>query len=743
MHDSTESTRPVAAAAAPWLDRYLPGPVDDATRPAEGTFNLTMVRGIIYRQRHILIGIVALALVIGLVITLLTKPIFAASATVQIDPGASQIVEGQSLERDISPAEVGRYMNTQGAVIRSRRLAYRVVDALKLDKNPDFLGNVGREAKPDGISSEEWAKSKREMAASIVQGGVTVDVPYDSRIVTITFQSQNPKLAADVANALADNYVVEDSRRKIEANTYAVQYLGKQIEEVRIKLQQAEFAANDYARNNGIVGEAPATGGSQGDASAAQPTITATNLFSINSTYTQARAKRIAAEQRWKAISGFPPSQLPEVQQSASIQSMVSDRAKAATELAQLKQRYGDSFPRIVELKSQIASLESQINRASADVKNSIRNDYEVALRQEQALASELNKVSGDTLSEQDRRVRYNLLNREAGALRTQLATLLDRYNQLVSAAKMEATTSNKLDSARLPGAPVSPNLMKNLLVAAIGGFGIALGIAVLREAFDDRLRSAEDVERKLGYPLLGHTPMVADEQLSEQFLDPFSPLMEAYSSVRTAIDFAHPGSNRVFLVTSSEPSEGKSLTAAILGRNYARLGRKTLLVEADLRKPSLSHLFSDKRPEKGIVEVLLGDADIQSVLLPSNTENLDILPVGKTPVNPVELLSSPVLADFIERYRKEYALIIFDTAPVMGLADAPILSRLVDGTIFIVEANRAHFGQAKTALRRLRSASANVLGVVLTKYRAADAGQDYNYHYRYYTYGEGSREKG
>lgn len=729
MHDSMESNR---SAGGPWVDRYLPGGHEPA-RGTENPFSLTLIRGIAYRQRHILIGILTFALVAGVVVTLLTKPIYKASATVQIDPGGSKIVE--SLEPDLGPAEIGRYMNTQGAVIKSRALAYRVVDALKLDRSEALLGDFAV-IKPEGLTDKQWVQSRRDAAVGAAQGNVEVDVPFDSRVVTISYKAGDPQLAAQVANAYANAYVQEDSRRSIEANTYAVQYLGKQIDEVRAKLRQAELTTNAYAKSNGILGEGPSAGATD----AAQTTITATNLFSVNTTYTQARAKRIAAEQRWRAISGVPASQLPEVQQNGVVQGMVADRAKATTELAQLRQRYGEGFPRIAELKSQIAALDAQISKASADLKNSIRNDYEVALRQEEGLASELNKVSGETLSEQDRRVQYNLLNRDAGALRTQLAVLLDRYNQLLSASQINNNKSSNLDAAQVPSSPVSPNLIKNLLIAAVTGLAIALGLAVLRETFDDRLRSADDVERKLGVPLLGHTPMVAEGELSEQFLDPFSPLMEAYSSVRTAVDFAYPGSNRVFLVTSSEPSEGKSLTAAILGRNYARLGRKTLLVEADLRKPSLSHLFADKRPATGIVEVLLGDIELQSALLPNVTDNLDVLPVGKTPINPVELLSSPVMVEFIERVRKEYALVIFDTAPVMGLADAPILSRLVDGTIFIVEANRAHFGAAKTALRRLRTAGTNVLGVVLTKYRAADAGQDYNYHYRYYTYGNENR---
>lgn len=738
MHDPNMNNMP---AASPFVDRYLPKADEGFGSPGggEGTIRLAAIRGIIYRQRSILIGVVAVALVLGLVITLLTKPLYEAAATVEIDPGGNKVAAG--LDPELGTVDVSRFMTTQGAVIKSRAMAYRVVDAMKLDTNKDLIGQLATD-RPEGASDKDWAEMRRETAAAIVQGGVNVEIPYDSRIVTISYKSDDPRVAAMVANGIVDTYLLEDTRRALEANTMSLRFLTKQITEVRGKLQEAELSTNAFAKTNGIIGEAPATGGADGgnaDSSTGASTITAANLFSVNTSYTQARAKRIAAEQRWRAISAVPASQLPEVQQNGVVQGMVSDRAKATTELAQLRQRYGDNFPRIGELKSQIAALDSQITRSSADIKSSIRNDYEIALRQEQGLESELQRASGATMTEQDRRVRYNLLNRDAGALRTQLATLLDRYTQLSSVSQVNSNKSTKLDPAEVPGGPVSPNLFKNMLIAGIAGFGLALVLAILRESFDDRMRSAEDVERKLGYPLLGHTPMVGDQELAEQSIDPFSPLMEAYSSVRTAIDFAYPGSNRVFLITSSEPSEGKSMTSAILGRNYARLGRKTLLVEADLRKPSLSHIFADKRPERGILEVLLGEADLSSVLLPNVHENLDVLPVGKKPVYPVELLSSPVMASFIEKVRQEYAVVIFDTAPVMGLADAPTLSRLVDGTIFIVEANRAHYGQAKTALRRLRSASANVLGVVLTKFRAADAGQDYDYHYRYYTYGDRS----
>lgn len=741
MHESAENHRAGANGATPWVEKYIQSDAGDIEASSSGIFNLTTARGIIYRQRMILIGTVAVALVVGLALTLLTKPIYSANATVQITLGGTQILEqGQDLERAISPIEIGRHMNTQAAVIKSRRLAYQVVDALGLDKRADFLGEASNELKPSGMTDVEWAQKRRETAASQVQQSVSVNVPMDSRVLTISFNSESPKIAALVANALADNYALEETRRGVESNSYAVEYVRKQISDVRAKLQQAELSVNAYAKQNNIIGET--NNSNSEEAATGSPTVTVTNLFSVNAAYTQARAKRIAAEQRWRAISALPATQLPEFQQNASAQGLVTERAKAATELAQLKQRYGDNFPRILELRSQLSTMDAQIARVAGDIKNGVENEYRVAMRQEQALAGELNKVSAVTMTEQDSRVRYNLLDRDAGALRTQLGVLLDRYNQLLAASNIRSDMSLKLDGAQVPSRPISPNLLKNLVMAALAGLGIAVALAIVRESFDDRLRTVDDVERKLGYSLLGYTPAIADgDDIADQITDPFSPLMEAYASIRTAIDFACPGPNRVMLVTSSEPSEGKSMTAAVLGRKYAQLGRKTLLIEGDLRKPSLSKIFSTERKEKGLVEVLLGDMELQAALMPSGTDNLDVLPVGKTPVNPVELLSSPVMAEFIERCRSQYSLILIDSAPVMGLADAPLLARLVDGTIFIVEANRAHYGQAKTALRRLRNAGANVVGIVLTKYRAADAGQVYDYHYRYYTYGSDPRK--
>lgn len=729
-----------AQSHSSWSDQFLPGAGAQPGQGSEGLISLAVLRGLLFRQRSILIGVTTAVLVIGLVITLLTRPQYEAVATVRVDPSGVSIVEGQDLAPQVAVNEMGRYMNTLGEVIKSKRMAYQVVDDLNLASNKDFLGEAFAKGPPQGQKQKQWLNERREAAALMAQGGVSVDIPGDTRLLSIKFSSLSPQSASLLANGYADAFVKDDLRRTTRSNEYARTYLQDQIQKIGARLQDAEFKANAYAKQNRLVGNAMPAQTDPAQTGDTAPTGNAGNLANVNSTYSTARINRISAEQRWRAIASVPALQLPEVQSNATIQALQTDRSQLSGKLAELRQRYGDEYPQVREAKAQVAALDSQLTRIASGIKNSARDQYEVALRQEQGISSELNSVSTQTLDEQDRRVRYSQLEREAGALRAQLSALLERFNQISAAANIDSGTISKLDDANTPGAPISPNLVKNLLVALVLGAGLATVIAVLREAFDDRLRSSDDVERKLGTNLLGFTPYLSQDEVAEQLRDPFSSLMESYASLRTSVDFALVGDHRLIQITSSQPSEGKSLTSTTLARKYAQLGRRTLLIDADLRKPTINHLFGAKRSQYGFAEVILGDIELAQALVPDTPENLDVLPVGSIPPSPVELLSSQRFSDFLERCRERYDLVIVDSSPVMGLADAPLIAQHVDGVIFIVEANRSHHGQAKTALRRLRSAGANVIGTVLTKYRSAEAGLSYDYAYNYYSYGNDSK---
>lgn len=732
MNERSVIGQPESGPRAGWVDVYMPEGRMVPASPAPQFINFDFIRGILYRQRWLIAGVITAALVAGVIWTLLATPVYQAEATVRIIPSGGDIVEGQDVGETFASNQLSAYIATQMEVIASKSTAEKIARERNLGTRYDLLGKDIDESRPDNLTDKAWLQQKERIAAQRLANSISTEKPVGNWIVSIKFRSSNPAIAAEFANAYADAAVALNTSRSIEDNRFAVEFLRTEIATTRERLREAEQAANLYARNEGIIVEQPTE-----NAAGTGGTLITSNLASFNQRLADARSARIAAEQKWRAVANLPPSQLAEVQASNLLQSLASTLSAKRLEVAELRQRYSDDFPPVVNLLSQIAILEQQIQRSGAEVKTTLRNDYTIALSQEQALERELNSITGQALLEQDMRVQFGSLERDAQALREQLNVLLTRYNQLSSAANISSSNIAKLDSASVPVRPVAPNPMRNMTLALIFGLAVAAGLSVLRETLDDRVRSLDDVENKVGLTLLGHTPYLGEREIDIQGSDRFSALMEAYSSIRAAIDFSLSRSQNVVLLTSCNASEGKSTTSVVLAELFSALGRRTLLIDADVRRPSVARLLDRERPKAGLAEVVLGHVELEEALLKGVHQNLDILPVGEIPPNPTDLISSPDFAKFIDRCRNEYSLVIIDTAPVLGLADAPILSRLVDATILVLEANRVPFGQVRAVTKRLNMAGANLLGVVLTKYRALDAGQSYNYQYGYYTYGE------
>jgi capsular exopolysaccharide synthesis family protein len=726
---------PEPAGRGTWLDAYMPEQLPaTAQAGAPQMININLVRGILYRQRWLVAGVLFAALTLGLMVTLLMTPKYQATSKVSVKPFGEQVVETDS--KSLVPANlVDEYIATMVERIKSRQLAEVVVDDLKLDQRPDLFAKDVDQRRAPGLSDAQWRDSKRQIAVTALTNSLAVATSPGSLVIEIGVRSENPVFAAEVANGYANAFVASDTRTSVASSRYALTYLQDQIEQTRVRLENAEQAANEYARSRGIIVQ-PVSGPKQEENASAATTLMGTKLASINQSFIEARAARIAAEERWRAVQGLPASQLPEVQSSSSLQTLLSDLTEKRAQLAELRQRYNDDFPQIANLRAQIETINSQIERSGNDIKSNIRNQMTIARNQENALSRELDQLTGATLGEQDEKVKLSVLDREAEALRDQLKNLLDRYNTVNSAANANPGTLQMLDAAIVPSSPYSPNLLRNLTIALAVGLALAAGLAVLRETFDDRIRSLEDVEDKLGLPFLGHTPYVADRDISIEGSNRFSALMEAYSSIRAGIDFSLPRAANLIQMTSSQAGEGKSTTAVVLAEMFASFGRRTLLVDADLRRPSVAKLLDIERPKVGVVEVVLGHVALEDAIVRGVHENLDILPVGELPPGPTEILASKEFEDFVESCREKYSLVIFDSCPVMGLADAPMLSRMVDATIFVLEANTLPFSRARTAIRRLSAAGGKTIGAVLTKYRALEAGQSYDYQYTYYQYG-------
>jgi polysaccharide biosynthesis transport protein len=704
--------------------------------------SLANLRGVVWRQKVLILGVVLLSLAVAFAITLLTTPVYQASATIQVEPSQQIIIEGQELtDRYASGNEYSRYMETIATILRSRSLAQTVVDNLDLAQNEKFQTEIlGLEQGVDGAESEAALVSE---ASAALQQGIEVLVPLENRVMTINFQSTDPALAAAIANGYAEAFLNFRIDRSTEANTYAREYLEEQIEELRLQLQDAETRANSFARNNRIVGQpltVPSGGGEGGSGSGTAATLTAADLTNINQAYSEARARRIESQQRWLAMADMPAAQLAEVQQSSAITAFQAQLAQMNSELSTLRERYREDYPEIRELRARISQVETRMEAAAADIKRTIRNQYEIDQRQEAALAREVERVADLTLDEQDRRVAFGSIDREVEAYRDQLDALLQRYNQISSASNIRTSDTVILDPAIVPARPFAPNLSQNLLVALILGIGLAVGLALAREFFDDRLRSSEEVESKLGVVALGQIPFARGD-VTDEIKEPFSPISEAYSSLRATVDLQLASkANPVLAVTSTGPGEGKTTTSLALARKYALLGRRVLLVDLDLRRPGVAKAAGIARTETGLVDVLFGRARLEDVVVPGVLENLHLLVSGPISNNPVEILSSGLVAEFLARNRTSYDVIVLDCSPVLGIADAPLVARQADGVVLVVEANNARIAKFRNTLRRLFESGAPILGVVVTKYKARESGESTSDQYSYYTYGAEER---
>ena len=726
------SPDPLGTGQPPALVGGYPQSVEEG-----GGFDMTSLRAILWRQRWVLLLVTGAVMLGGLVLTMLMTPVYVATATVRVDPQNAEIIEGEELiDPYMTSNEIDRYLETLKSVIESRSMALKVADELDLHQSAAFLGEMADQAAPAGVSAQSWERERLQAAADALRGGLQVDLPMNSRVLSISYSDTDPQLAARVANAYTAKFLADNVERSVEANSYARQYLETEIAQVREKLRVAEEQAIQYARANRLIGQEPQISDTTGDIGTAS-TLTGTNLANVATLLSQARADRIQAEQRWRTVSAVPASQLPEVRENSTIQAMQTRLSELRSELSDLRVRYREDYPAVQGLRAEMATLEQQISSMGAEVKRSIRDEYQIARGREAELERDLQQLSNATLDEQDRRVQYNLISRDVAANREQLAILLQRFNQLASAANIQRSDATMIDSAVAPAAPSSPNLFTNLFLATVLGLGLAMAIAILREVFDDRMRSIDDVERKLRVPVLGQTPYVS-HTLSDELDSVFSPISEAYSSIRATLDFALPrGSHPVIQFTSSQPGEGKTTSAVALASKFATLGRKVLLIDMDLRRPSVGKALGLEKAQVGVVDVLHARVPLERALVTTPVENLFVLPAGQIPHNPVEILSSGLLPEFLARYRRDFDVIVIDSSPVLGIADAPLLSRFVDGVVFVIEANEAHYGQVRQAVRRLRDVNANIIGTMLTKFRALEAGKDYNYQYQYYAYNE------
>lgn len=679
------------------------------------------------RNWRLIAACTAVALAVALVVTLLMKPIYTARATFEVQSDAPQVGTGAGAEESRPD---GAFLQTQLALLNSEALSLLVVDRLKLDQNAEFMGDW-EEAEGESPKDPAVAKRRKRAAAAKVRAGLEPKVLEDSSVIEVAYSGEDPRMAANIANAVVEQFFLSSVERRFAASNYVRDFLGNRLAQLKERLETSERELITYAGSNGIL-TVPAQGG--GENAGASQSLETVGLPALIERVAQARAQRIVAEQNWRMARSSHGANLPILQDDEQIATLTQQLAKLEADYQEKRRTFQPGYGPMLELHSRIQQTEAQINRLRDQNIAGLHATYQLAIQQEQALEDQLRDVRGSVFDTQSRGVGYATLAREVQTNRALYDALLQRYKE-IGVSNGGSNRFAIVDNATAPRAPVSPNLPINLLIALLAGLAIGAGIAFLRDAIEDRVGTPNDVTEKLRLPLLGITPLVSDD-IDEQMLQQKSAMHEAYFSIDTALRLASPDEMpRSILVVSTDVGEGKSTTSIGLANSMTERGMRAILIDADLRRPAL-HKRLGVDNTRGLSTVLAGEAELSECIAKGSEFAFDVLPAGPIAPNPAQMLATQ-FARVLTALEAQYDVVVVDSAPILGLADAPILANLMDGCVFVVEAGRNRPAAVRTAIQRLGNSNAVLYGVVMTKIGQRDSG--YGYAYKSYRYDYGS----
>lgn len=687
---------------------------------------------VLLKHRWMVLSILGAVTALALLSTLMTTPIYRASALVQIDRGNTGVMQIQSAQAGGTGWD-DEYLQTQLELLKSRSLADRVAADLNLDRaalarleNPSWLARLkgvfgsppapSRQKASGAATPQEDAELKRQLAGAISSGLSVARVP-EASLVWINYESPSPEFSVRAANAIADGFAGSNLERRSGATSYARNFLEDQLKQTKGRLEESERKLINYAKTQGLV-----------ITDEKGRTLAAQNLAQLSGALATAQQERIRAESRWRQSATST-----EMLTASAVGALQQQRAALMGQYQQKLALFKPDYPEMQQLQRQIDEVEKQIAQEMGRLRSSVKAEYAAALGEESALNRAVADLRAQAFDAEGSNIEYSILKRDVDTNRELYNGLLQRYKEVGAASDTRANNISIVDRAQSANR-TRPDLRQNLIRGLLLGALLGVLAAFLLEFLDDRLKSPQDIEQKLRLPVLGVIPKLGvKERMADVAKDPRSAFSEAYRSVRATLQFSTDhGVPKTLLVTSTGPGEGKSTAALTLARNFAQLGKSVLLIEADLRNPSLHRTLGLEDRSVGLSNLLSGASTLSDTVRATEFERLSVILAGPLPPNPAELLSGSKLVSLLTVAVERFDQVVIDGPPVLGLADAPILSNVTDGTLLMVDAAKTRIRPAQAALKRLLAARARVVGVLLSKYDAHNAGYGYGYGYGY-----------
>lgn len=731
---------------------------DVTAAPNRGGADLFNLRSLlaIFRRRMRLFGAIALSIfLLALLVTVQATPMYTSEARVMFNTRQEQVMASAEVLSEL-PIETG-VIDTEVEVLQSRGLARQVATNLRLENDPEFnwalrppsavdrflMRLQGRETPTPALPrTPEEIEAGRERATSALRGGLHVRRSGLTYIVSIGFTSLDPEKSARIANAFAEQYILNQVEAKYSATNQANTFLSSRLNDLRAEVLAAETAVEQYRVANNLL-------------SSSGTTLTEQEISTYNQQLATARADQAAEEARLRTARnqlarGSVGDDVGEALQSGVVSQLRAQRATVATRVADLEANYGPRYPELIRARQELAAIDGQITAEIRRVISNLEARAQVARDRTASVQATLGRARGTLAGNNAAAVRLNELERNAESVRTLYEGLLERYQE-TSAQSGSATADSRIVSeARANGSPSSPNIPVNLVLGFIFAMGAGLVAVVFVELLDDGLMTAEDVESRLSLPTLGSIPLLMSiaEGKDRRLLPtdyliarPLSGFAEAFRSLRTSILYARVGEPvKVVAITSALPGEGKTTTAVCLAISGAKAGSRVVIVDCDIRRRNVSRLLGVEA-EVGLLDVLDGKVELRDALLQGETSGAWVLPIAHREFTPKEVFNTDAMTRLLQDLRAQFDLVILDTAPVLAIAETRVLASQADAVVFLARWRKTPAKAADAALRTLEQSEAHVAGVVLTqvdvnqqaRYGYGDPGYYYSSFKKYY----------
>lgn len=594
---------------------------------------------------------------------------------------------------------------------------------------------------PEKLTDKEQEQRRIGTATSIFLSKLTISQPEQySSVVNITFESLDPRLAAKIANEIPERYIIGQMEAKFEATEKATTWLNEQLANLKLQVEMSEQAVQLYREQYDIT----ETNGSE---------IVIEQLSAINSQVIIARAERAQADAHLRQIrkltsgDGSEIESASEVLNSSLIQGLQQQEAILAQKVSEYSSVYGLKHPKLIQVKSEIGDIQNRIKREIEKIIEGLKNEVEVARIRERSLEDSLTEFKQASGEQNRESVQLRALEREASANRTLFETFLGRFKETSSTGGLQQEADARVISkAGVPGGPSYPNKRRATMLIVAGAFIFAAILVFLLQAISSGLTSPEQVENKLGIPAIGLIPRVKGGQAPHDYIleKPHSSYGESLNSLRTSLILSGPDNSvKTIQITSSTPAEGKSTLALSFARLLAQSGKKVILVDADLRRTSMTKKLGVSAKSKGLTDLVMSEnTNLSDFVLKDKKSELLILPKGEAEyVNASDIFSSHRMESIIAFLRKSFDYVIFDTPPVMAVSDAKILGRMVDKTVFVVHWDKTPVKVIKAAIQQLVTHDVDIAGCVLQQVNLKRYGSygygDSGYYYHYGKYGQ------